>query len=72
MIAVAPGITATKLDGFLGNRTAEDGGKVLWPFALLGAGDEERTGEPCIMGKRMIYSPRLLVLFYNPDGEMPC
>ncbi|KAJ3905918.1 hypothetical protein F5879DRAFT_782697, partial [Lentinula edodes] len=36
--AVTPGITATKLDGFrvLGNRMAEDGGKVLLPFALLG------------------------------------
>ncbi|KAJ3922476.1 hypothetical protein F5877DRAFT_3561, partial [Lentinula edodes] len=34
--AVTPGITATKLDGFLGNRIAEDGGKVLLPFALLG------------------------------------
>ncbi|KAF8826193.1 hypothetical protein HHX47_DHR6000546 [Lentinula edodes] len=67
--AVTPGITATKLDGFLGNRMAEDGGKVLLPFALLGAGVEVRTGEPCIMGKRMIYSPQLLLSFYNPDGE---
>ncbi|KAJ3812469.1 hypothetical protein F5876DRAFT_37270, partial [Lentinula aff. lateritia] len=69
--AVTPGMTATKLDGFLYDRTAEDGGKVLLPFALLGAGDEERTGGPCITGKRMIYPPQLLISFYNPDGEMP-
>ncbi|KAF9063954.1 hypothetical protein BDP27DRAFT_1393838, partial [Rhodocollybia butyracea] len=40
---VTPGITATNFNGFLGNRTAEDGARVLLPFALLGAEDADKT-----------------------------
>lgn len=42
---VTPGITATKFTGFYGSRTAEDGARVLLPFALLGAEDGDKTGE---------------------------
>ncbi|KIK54326.1 hypothetical protein GYMLUDRAFT_48867 [Collybiopsis luxurians FD-317 M1] len=40
---VTPGITATKLYNYFGNRTPEDGAKVLLPFALLEAEEKEKT-----------------------------
>ncbi|KIK54325.1 hypothetical protein GYMLUDRAFT_63264 [Collybiopsis luxurians FD-317 M1] len=42
--AVTPGLAATKLNSYFGNRTAEDGAKVLLPFALLEAEEKEKTG----------------------------
>lgn len=67
--AVTPGITSTKLNGFIpGGKTAKEGAEVLLPWALLGP--DGKTG----MFAHIRLAQRLepfIGVFFDDAGEAP-